>query len=214
MLLCRSFLVFAISICHFISWLLIIKIKDNLPLKTVFINVLILFFLWIPLPFISDVLSVGGKSFLEYTYLFLIGYYFISNDSVIALLETKRRFTLSIGIVASITNIYLFLWSHNQYNQLNIAANHIAKWYMILALLGYSKKYLDFCDIFTCFMAKNSFRFYFIHYICVVIAEFFLCRYFENHIIVFFLSSAISYILAFLIIILIQNHSHFKCIFT
>ena len=88
--------------------LLLIKIIGNPPMKIASVNSFILFALWIPLPFISDILSIGGKSLLEYTYLFLVGYYIFSNDATLDLLENKRKLTLMIGLISSGTNIYLF----------------------------------------------------------------------------------------------------------
>lgn len=190
--------------------LLLIKIIGNPPMKIAYVNSFILFALWIPLPFISDILSIGGKSLLEYTYLFLVGYYIFSNDATLDLLENKRKLTLMIGLISSGTNIYLFLWADYPHHLLNVTANYIAEWFMILALIGYWKKYFDFSNAFTHFMTKNSFGFYFIHYVCVVGAEFFVCKCVHNHLAIFLLTSLLSYILVFSIIALVQNHPHFK----
>ena len=103
--LISSFLVF------FSPWfiLLLIKIIGNPPMKIASVYSFIIFALWIPLPFISDILSIGGKSLFEYTYLFLAGYYIFSNDATLDLLENKRKLTLMIGLISSGTNIYMYV---------------------------------------------------------------------------------------------------------
>ena len=68
----------------------------------------------IPLPLLYGVLSVGGKSFAEYLYVFLIGYYVLSYDKVIEKAEKYRYISLAIGLAASAANVYMFIWSGNR----------------------------------------------------------------------------------------------------
>lgn len=60
---------------------------------------LVLIFLWgLPLPLFSGALSIGGKSLVEYTYIFLAGYYIFSNDDVINKVEKWKWIFLCICI--------------------------------------------------------------------------------------------------------------------
>ena len=49
-------------------------------------------FLGLPLPFLSSLLSVSGKSLAEFTYIFLTGYYLFSKDAVISKIEKYKWF--------------------------------------------------------------------------------------------------------------------------
>ena len=42
-----------------------------------------MFLLGLPLPILSELLSVGGKSIAEYTYLFMVGYYIFSDEKIV-----------------------------------------------------------------------------------------------------------------------------------
>ena len=60
---------------------------------------LALIFLWgLPLPLFSGLLSIGGKSLAEYTYVFLVGYFIFSNDDAINKAEKWKWIFLCIGI--------------------------------------------------------------------------------------------------------------------
>ena len=43
--------------------------------------------LGLPVPIFSDWLSIGGKSLIEYTYFFLLGYYVFANEEVVCKIE-------------------------------------------------------------------------------------------------------------------------------
>lgn len=69
----------------------------------------LVFILGLPLPLLSEWLSVGGKSLIEYTYLFMIGYFVFSNDEIINKAEKNRWLLFGLGIAATILNVYLFI---------------------------------------------------------------------------------------------------------
>ncbi|MCR5268854.1 MAG: acyltransferase [Lachnospiraceae bacterium] len=126
----------------------------------------------VPLPFLYDLLSVGGKSFAEYFYIFLIGFYVMSDDKAIEEVEKYRCISLSIGLAAAIANVYLFLWSGRDFGTANVITKAFAEWFMILALIGNGKRHLDFSDKTMTFMAKNSFPFYCIHFLWIVLFQY------------------------------------------
>lgn len=65
--------------------------------------------LGLPLLFLSELLSISGKSFAEYTYIFLVGYYVFANDKTINKIEKYKYFFLYIGLTATVLNIYVHL---------------------------------------------------------------------------------------------------------
>lgn len=135
----------------------------------------VLIFLWgLPLPLFSGVLSIGGKSFVEYTYIFLVGYYIFSNDDVINKTEKWKWMFLCIGTTATIFNVYLFIWSDAQHTLLNAIAKYVSEWFIISSLLGIGKGYLNFNGKLSKYMSKRSYTFYIFHFIWVVLFQYLL----------------------------------------
>ncbi|MBR6044019.1 MAG: acyltransferase [Ruminococcus sp.] len=130
--------------------------------------------LGLPLPLLAELLSVGGKSVAEFLYLFLIGCYVFSDDSVTDKAAKYCPLTLSIGICASIANVYLFIWSGEEFKVLNTVTNYLAGWFMLLGLIGLGKRRLDFTGKLSGLMTKISFPFYGFHFIWVVLFQYLL----------------------------------------
>lgn len=126
----------------------------------------------VPFPFMYDILSVGGKSFAEYLYIFLIGYYVMSSDKVIEKAEKYRHITLAIGITACITNVYMFIWSGKDFGTLNVIAKAFAEWFMILALIGTGKNKLDYKSKLSAYMSRMSFPYFSLHFLWIVLFQY------------------------------------------
>ena len=136
---------------------------------------LVLVFLWgLPLPLFSGLLSIGGKSLAEYTYIFLVGYYIFSNDDASSKAEKWKWMFLCIGITATIFNVYLFIWSDTQQTLLNTIAKYVSEWFMVSALIGIGKRYLNFNGEISKYMSKRSYTFYIFHFIWVVLFQYLL----------------------------------------
>ena len=116
----------------------------------------VLIFLWgLPLPLFSGVLSIGGKSLVEYTYIFLVGYYMFSNENVINEIEKWKWMFFCIGVTATIFNVYMSIWSDTQQPLLHTTANYVSEWFMISSLLGIGKGYLNFNGKIAKYMSKR-----------------------------------------------------------
>ncbi len=140
------------------------KHKRNIPLWLICI-------FGLPFPLFSKLLSIGGKSLVEYTYIFLIGYYIFSNDNVISKIENKWIF-ITVGLTATILNAYLFIWSDTQYPLINTITKFVSEWFMLIALLGIGKRYLNSCSKISVYMSQRSFAFYILHFIWVVLFQY------------------------------------------
>lgn len=139
--------------------------KKDIPLWLICI-------LGVPLPLFSKLLSIGGKSLVEYTYIFLIGYYLFSKDTVITKIAKHKWIFLTIGLATTILNVYLFIWSDTQHQTLNIIAKYISEWFMLIALLGIGKDCLNFKTKLSVYMSQRSFAFYILHFIWVVLFQY------------------------------------------
>lgn len=130
--------------------------------------------LGLPLPILSGLISIGGKSLVEYTYLFVVGYFVFSNDEVIDRAVKNRRLLFCVGSVASILNVHLFLWTDKEYALLNTICKYVSEWFMIIALIGLAKRYLNFTGKISVYMSRRSFLFYTWHFIWVVLTQYLL----------------------------------------
>lgn len=125
----------------------------------------------IPLPLLYELLVVGGKSFAEYLYIFLIGYFVLSNDIVIEKIKKYRYLSLTVALVAGILNVYMFIWSGIDFGLLNVIAKAFEEWFMILALIGIGKNSLDFDNRLTAYMSQRSFPYFSFHFIWIVLFQ-------------------------------------------
>ena len=141
----------------------------------------------IPLPFLYDLLSVGGKSFAEYLYVFLIGYYVLSDDRAIEKAVRYRYITLTAGLTASILNVYMFIWSGRDPGVANTAAKAFGEWFMILALIGIGKKSLDVHNKLTDYMSRRSFPYFSFHFIWVVLFQYLFSGVFAGNTVLLYL---------------------------
>lgn len=141
--------------------------KTNIPLPVICL-------LGLPLPILSELLSVGGKSLVEYTYIFLIGYYVFSDENTVDKAEKHKWFFLLVGGMFAIFNVYLFIWSDVQYPLINTVMKFTAEWFMLLALLGIGKRYLNFGGKISTYLSQRSFAFYIWHFIFVVVFQYLL----------------------------------------
>lgn len=167
--------------------------------KDVNIPLWIIVLLCIPLPFLRELLSVGGKSFAEFTYLYLLGYYVFSNTKTVEKISKFGIVFLSVGIIASVLNVYLFVWSGMDYPVTNNIAKTVSEWFMILGLIGTGKAYFDYSDKISNFLTQRSFAIYSLHYIFVVLMQFIAVGFAkDNMMLLFLLPVVVTYLLTLL----------------
>lgn len=130
--------------------------------------------LGLPLPFLSEVLSIGGKSLAEFTYLFMVGYYVFADEKIVSKVEKNCWLLIGIGLVATILNVYLFIWCGKDFATLNIITKYVSEWIMIIALIGVAKRFWNFSGNISNYMNKRSFLFYIYHFIWVVLFQYIL----------------------------------------
>lgn len=156
--------------------------------------------LWgLPLPILNSLLSIGGKSFAEYTYIFLAGYYIFSNDTVVYKVERCKWFFLCTGLLAAVLNVYLFLWSDVPSHLLNTMMKYLSESFMPVALLGIGRRYFTCNGKVATYLSQRSFAFYMFHYIWVVLLQSLLAECYGSNTVLLYLMPILGAYLATLV---------------
>ncbi len=165
----------------------------------------------IPLPFLHDLLAIGGKSVVEYFYIFLFGFYVLSQDEAIEAAAKYRFLTLSIGLAAAIANVYLFVWSGCDFDVINTIVRALAEWFMMLSLIGIGRNYLDRSGKITACMSRSSFLFYCLHFVWVVLFQYLFSGVFAGHtVLLFFVPVICAYAVTLLCAVILPRIIHPK----
>lgn len=159
----------------------------------------IVLLLGLPLPLLSECLSIGGKSLAEYMYLFLVGYFVFADEKITDFTQKYCHLLLCAGLVAAFINVYLFIWSEKEWGFLNTTAKFVAEWLMIIALIGFSKKCLNFSVKISHYLKTRSFLFYIYHFLWVVLIQYLLYNFVGNNTAVLFIGTVLlSYPVTFI----------------
>lgn len=143
----------------------------------------------------TPILDFGGKSFGMYMSLFIIGYFLFSEEKVVYTLEKYMLLSAVITIAASIADTYLFIWSENSYDFLNTICMYLCRWFGILTLIGFGKKYFNGHNKFRQYLTERSFMIYIFHYIWVIILQYWINQYTDNICFLFIISVLGGYVL-------------------
>ncbi|MBR4554309.1 MAG: acyltransferase [Ruminococcus sp.] len=135
--------------------------------------------LGLPLLPLHEVLQIGGKSIAEYLYMFMAGYYLLSDDRVTEKLSKCRWLLLGIGLAAGVLDTYLFLWADQSaaVRTLNTAARWGTEWFTVLGLISTAGERFNMSNSFTRYMSQRSFMFYILHYVWIVLFQYLLGTY-------------------------------------
>ncbi len=143
--------------------------------------------LGLPLPVLSCLLTIGGKSLAEYTYIFFLGYYIFSDTSVTNKAEKHKYFFLFTGLTATLLDVYMFIWSGVQYRLPVTIIKFISCHSMLIALAGTGKRYLNFNNMLARYMSQRSFAFYSFHFIWLVLFQYLMFGILRNNILLLYI---------------------------
>lgn len=198
---------FSLGQFWFLLYLLIISVvsvgiitltKRFISESEITIPIWIVCILGLPLPLLSEWLSIGGKSFVEYVYLFMLGYFVCADEKIVSKAEKNCWLLFGIGLVATTLNVYLFIWAGKEFVLLNTIAKYVSEWIMVIALISLAKRYLNFSGKVSNYLNKRSFLFYTYHFIWVVLFQYILYGIIGNNTYVLFIGTVLlSYLLTF-----------------
>lgn len=186
----------------------------NTPKEEKEIPLWIVCLLGLPLPFLGGILSIGGKSLAEFTYLFMVGYYVFADEKIVSTVEKNCWLLIGIGLVATILNVYLFMWCGKDFATFNIITKYVSEWIMIIALIGVAKRFWNFSGNISNYMNKRSFLFYIYHFIWVVLFQYILYGIIGECTAVFFVGTVILAYVATFVTCEISIRIPFLCFLT
>ncbi len=156
---------FSLILFHFLPYKKTMKAVARLPAA----GVLMLF---LPIWLLYYLGNFGGFSLGKSLALFLAGYYVLSNDAVMKLLEKNMKWLAALcaaGTVLLVTLYYNFAY----YGDLWVS---FIGWLSILVLLVLGKRFLDKKTKFTAYFNKASFSIYIWHQSILVVLAYYVLQ--------------------------------------
>ena len=129
-----------------------------------------------------------GKSIGESFSLVFLGYYVFSREDVIEKIKKYTGLCTGITIVVSAIYVIFFVWMEQHDIILVKACHHIAKWFGILAFLGFGNRYLNGSNRFTKYMSANSFSIYIYHFLWIVVIQYYIGKCITNIVVLYVIS--------------------------
>lgn len=141
----------------------------------------------------SFILDIGGKSIGMYFVLYLIGYYVMSEDSVIEKIAKYRVWNFIVMVIADILDVYMFLWDKNANPLVNDVMKYITLWFGILTIIGFAEKGFNFENSFTKYLTAHSFQIYIVHFVWLVVFQFYISKITNNTWILYIVPVVLTY---------------------
>lgn len=139
------------------------KIQNKVGNINIYLNIGMFIFVWGG----YYIGNFGGFSIGKNLVLYLLGYYVLSNDSVLKLLEKNRILLMSLFL----SSLFLLVITYYKYSYYGDGLVNFVAWIGSCALISFAMKYLNKRTIFLDYFNKASFPIYILHQsILVVIA--------------------------------------------
>nr|WP_320160596.1 acyltransferase family protein [uncultured Methanoregula sp.] len=138
----------------------------NLRINPDYVSLPVLGLLFIPAWLLNFAgVNVAGYSLLSYFSMFLIGYYLLSLDPVLARLEKYRAVLLAAWIVLTIGVMWIggIILGHSDVFWGSSPVYVLTGWTGVLALLGAGRHFLDITNSFTDYMTAAAYPVYILH---------------------------------------------------
>ena len=145
-----------------------------------------------------------GKPLITYLCAFLLGYYFFSKKEFVKKLTEFKWEFIAVFVITSVANAVLYIYAGGPLI-LNNICNRSSLLFGVVALMCVGHDYLDFTGKLTAKFAKQSYRFYIIHFPVVVLSQYFLSLTGMHIVLNFFLTLVIAYPLTYLICVLFSK---------
>lgn len=121
------------------------------------------------------ILNIGGKSLGQYTMLYLIGYFILSEEHILREILKYRYLSLILAAVSGFAYTWLYCFGGVR-NELITGIYIFYGWCGILALLGFGQKLLNFENSSTRYLSRASFPVYILHMPVLVVTAYFAVK--------------------------------------
>ena len=157
-------------------------------------------------------ITAFGKSLITYLCLYLLGYYYFSDQEIVKSIAKYKWLLTGIFVPIALANTILYVYV-GEYQTLNTICMYASLAFGVLALLSLGHDHLDFTGNFSKFSSKVSYVNYIIHFPVVV-----LCQYCFNvinvgNIVNFFLTLVVSYLLTYLLCYAVDKTRYLRVVF-
>ena len=125
------------------------------------------------LPCIGSLVKIGGqstKSPTEYLAYFLLGYFFLCNDTLLEKSDRYRFLLLGSSVLYSCFTRFIIDGEFYE----------MASWLWILTVLGMGRRYLNFNGKITAYLSNASFGIYLFHQSWIIIAAYYIFQLTNN----------------------------------
>lgn len=134
--------------------------------------VIVMIMLCVPIWLMYYIGNFGGFSIGKNFILYLLGYYFLSNDAVLEKLKRNIKWLLALCIIATIASAALYV-QHSYYGDLWIC---FVGWISILTLLPLGKQYLNRKTKFIVYFNQASYPVYILHQSILVALAYYIVQ--------------------------------------
>lgn len=131
-------------------------------------------------PVIAKSVEIGGEPILSYLLLYLIGYYILSDDNILKNISKYWGVFLSIFLVCTIADVYMFLWSSNSSDILNDLVNKLCIYFGIVTMLSLGYRFLNKQNKVTHYLTTRCFFLYIFHYVWTIYFQYVYSIILEN----------------------------------
>lgn len=138
-------------------------------------NIFIILFMFIPLYIMYNIGNIGGKSIGEYIFLYLIGYYLVTDEFIDKLIKLKK-IILPIFLLSEII-IGTLYYTNGFYNDLLVK---FVGWFGICSCIIIGKLFFNKENKITKYFKNASFPIYILHQTILVIVGYYSLTYINN----------------------------------
>lgn len=160
--------------------------KSDFSLKNMPLIWLLL--LAIPVGLSDLILNIAEKSICKFLLLFLIGYYIFSEEENLERISKHRYLSWGVMLIASIAATYMFIWMDSYNSMICSIFSDLACWFGILAVVGSARLHFNVHNGVTQYLTRRSFLIYILHFMWLVILQYYLIPYMEHTGVVYFAS--------------------------
>lgn len=170
----------------------------------------------------ASILDVGngGWGFLYYLWFLIAGFIVVSDDRLLQRIADQRRILLVMGVVVSVTHLYLLFGVSSPAFQgtpggwISALFSYLGAWCWVLAFLGFSMKYLAFDRPFLKKANEGVLPFFILHQTVLLIFGFYILNWQIHDALKWFLVSAVSFVLIVAVYwVLIRNSDLLRFLF-